>query len=136
MVFDSMRVMRVMVFGTFDRLHPGHRFVIEEACRRGATHVSVARDATVERIKGKKPRQPEEERARAIREVFPNVHVSLGDPDDYLVPVRETTPDLILLGYDQMLPPGIALEDLPCRVERLPAYKPERYKSSLRQEDA
>ena len=43
-------------------------------------------------------------------------------------------PLALLLGYDQQLPPGVTEADLPCAVQRLPAYRPEEFKSSLLQE--
>jgi len=124
--------MRVLVFGTFDRLHPGHKFLLTEAGKRGDLTVVVARDANVRRIKGRLPTQNESERAEEIRRAFPRAGVILGDSEDYLRPIREQMPDLILLGYDQQLPPGIREEDFSCLTERLPAYKPERFKSSIR----
>ncbi|MFH1443983.1 MAG: adenylyltransferase/cytidyltransferase family protein [Candidatus Peregrinibacteria bacterium] len=123
--------MRVLVFGTFDRLHPGHIFVLTEAQKRGDLTVVIARDRTVEHYKGRLPMQLEEERKEAVSHAMPSATVILGDSDDYLRPVRETAPDLILLGYDQMLPEGVCTEDLPCLVERLPAFHPQRFKSSL-----
>lgn len=127
--------MRVLLFGTFDRLHPGHRFVLTEAQKRGKLTIIVARDVTVQRHKGKLPMQSEEERRAAVSRAVPSARVLLGDSDDYLRPVRENAPDLILLGYDQGLPRKVKLEDLPCPVERLPAFRPELYKSSLRRKD-
>ena len=123
--------MRVLVFGTFDRLHPGHKYFLSEAEKRGKLFVSVALGKTVAKIKGKKPRQNQEVRVRAIREASPSAEVSLGSESDYLKPVRDISPDLILLGYDQNLPPGISMEDLNCEIERLGAFEPEKYKSSL-----
>ncbi len=123
--------MKVLVFGTFDGFHPGHYFFLEEAETYGDLHVVVARDETVERIKGKKAQESEEERAENIREVFPDAHVLLGDAHDYLAPVRQVQPDLIVMGYDQKLPPGVNEPDLPCPVERVDAFKPDEYKSSL-----
>ncbi len=123
--------MRVLVFGTFDGLHPGHRFVLDQASARGDPFVVIGRDVTVQAIKGKAPKQSEQERARAIREAYPSATVLLGDLHDYLAPVREADPDLILLGYDQKLPPGIADDMLPCPVERLPGHRPDLYKSSI-----
>ncbi|OIO54371.1 hypothetical protein AUJ46_03480 [Candidatus Peregrinibacteria bacterium CG1_02_54_53] len=123
--------MRVLIFGTFDRLHPGHRFVLDEAQKRGDLTVVVARDRTVQRCKGKLPAQSEDERKSAVSQMMPTAQVILGDTDDYLRPVRELAPELILLGYDQTLPKGVRMEDLPCPFERLPAFHPERFKSSL-----
>lgn len=122
---------RVMVFGTFDLLHPGHEFFLREAARRGPLTVVVARDENVRRIKGGRPLQTQERRIRAIRKRFPTVTVIPGDRRDFLMPLRELTPDLILLGYDQTLPPGITEDALFCRIERIRAFHPRQFKSSL-----
>ena len=124
--------MRVLLFGTFDHLHPGHLFVFEEAKKRGDVSIVVARDRNVERIKGRAPDQNEEERRKTVLAAIPEAQVVLGDPGDFLAPVRSIKPDLILLGYDQRFPPGVTDADLPCPVERLPAFEPGKYKSSLR----
>ncbi len=112
--------MKILVFGTFDGLHPGHQFFLVEAGKRGNLHVVVARDENVLYIKNKKPENDENERVEAIRGKFPEVDVRLGDSDDYLKPVRDIKPDLIVLGYDQRMPPGVSERDLGCEVERLP----------------
>jgi len=128
--------MKVLLFGTFDLLHPGHLFVLSEGKKRGDLHVVVARDTTVERIKKKVPAHSQDQRKAAIEAAFPDAVVVLGDDEgDYLKPVREIGPDLILLGYDQRLPPGVIEADLPCPVERLPGFEPEKYKSSLLRRD-
>ncbi len=123
--------MRILVFGTFDHLHPGHRFLLSEASKRGDLSVVVARDVTVEKLKGKRSAQNEDERKAAIETAFPKASALLGDPTDYLIPIHSIKPDLILLGYDQELPPGVSIESLGCPVERLPAFEPEKYKSSI-----
>lgn len=123
--------MRVLAFGTFDLLHPGHRFVLTEAAARGDLSVVVARDGNVKKIKGHAPTDSEESRLANVRAVVPNAEVFLGDPDDFLSPVRRVQPDLIILGYDQLLPPGVSEADFACPVKRLPAFEPDRYKSSL-----
>ena len=127
--------MKVLVFGTFDHLHPGHEFVLQQAQKRGQLHVVVARDVNVEKIKGRPPDETEEDRLKDVKSACPDCHPKLGDEEDFLVPVREIKPDLILLGYDQQLPPGVSEEDLPCPVERLSAFEPERWKSSLQREN-
>ena len=123
--------MRVLVFGTFDLLHDGHRFVLNEASARGELSIIVARDSTVQRIKGRSPIDSETVRRENVQRVVPDAHVILGDTEDFLAPVRKVKPDLILLGYDQSMPPGVDPSSLPCPVERLPAYKPETFKSSI-----
>ncbi len=127
-----IRPINILMFGTFDRLHPGHEFVIREAMKRGGVTVIVARDRNVERIKGFAAQESEDTRIHNLQAAFPSVTVLLGDAKDFLRPVRDIKPDLILLGYDQKLPPGVGEADFPCPVERLPAFEPERFKSSLR----
>lgn len=124
--------MRVLVTGTFDDLHPGHRFLLTEAQKRGDLFVIIARDANVWKIKGRAPLQNEEQRKEAIETAYPGAMVMLGDTVDFLKPVRDIHPDLLLLGYDQKLPPGVQESDLPYPTERLPAFDPHIHKSSLR----
>lgn len=138
-VFPPVVLMRVLIFGTFDHLHPGHKFVVQEALKRacrgevsGEAHVVIARDENVEHIKGRLPKQNEQERLQALQQAIPAAKVRLGDLEDFLTPVREIQPDCILLGYDQKLPPGVSESDLPCPTERLPAFEPHKWKSSLR----
>lgn len=123
---------RVLICGTFDYLHPGHCFLIREAQKYGTLSVIVAQDGTVERVKGRKPLQNEQKRMKVLRETFPELHVLLGDKENFLTPVLALQPDLLFLGYDQQLPPGIREQDLPCALARLPPFHPEKYKSSLR----
>jgi cytidyltransferase-like protein len=130
MVYNAL-MPKVLVFGTFDGLHPGHRFLLTEASKRGDLHVVIARDANVMRIKGLEAIQSEQVRLQALQEAFPTATVMLGDPQDFLAPLKKVQPDLILLGYDQRLPPGVTDADLGSSVERLPAFEPEKWKSSL-----
>jgi len=125
---------RVLVFGTFDRLHPGHEFLLREAKKRGELTVVIARDTTVKQLKGREPVQGEKERCRAVQAVIPEANVLLGDQNDFRKPLQEVRPDCVLLGYDQKLPPGVSPDDLPGKVERLPAFEAGTYKSSLQRQ--
>lgn len=127
--------MKVMVFGTFDLLHPGHEYVLSEAGKRGDVTVVVARDANVQKMKNLKTAQSEDERADAIRKKFPSYDVRLGNSTDFLAPLREVKPDLILLGYDQKLPPHVTEADLGATIERLAALEPHKHKSSLKRKE-
>jgi FAD synthetase len=131
---------RILLFGTFDDVHPGHHFLFEEALKRAhetedaELWVVIARDTTVHRIKGHMPVQPEGERMKAIQDAYPDAHIVLGDAQDFRRPLHDICPDLVLLGYDQALPPGVVIEDFPCLVQRLPPFHPDKYKSSLRRQ--
>ncbi len=113
-----------MVFGTFDLLHPGHVYLIEEAAHLGKVTVVVARDETVLQIKGRKPRESLKQRKKTIEQRFPEAIVVAGSASDFLEPIRNHRPDIILLGYDQKLPPGVTKKSvtaasLPPQGERL-----------------
>lgn len=122
---------RVMVFGTFDVFHPGHRFFIEQAMALGSELVIViARDETVKRLKPLL-RNPEEVRLQAVQRAFPEAKVVLGDEQDPMKVVREYQPDLVCLGYDQIGFSEQLQRDFPqIPVERIQPFEPERYKSS------
>jgi FAD synthetase len=120
----------ILIFGTFDQFHAGHRYVIEEAMALGNLTVVVAQDENVKRMKGFYPEQNEDERVRFLRKKYPDAQLALGHESDFFDPIRRIQPDLIVLGYDQAMPPGIHEEDLPCTVKRLDAFEPEKWKSS------
>jgi cytidyltransferase-like protein len=91
------------VFGTFDLLHTGHRFLLEQARRHGdRLVVSLARDQFVRSWKGKEPRYPEGERAQRLKATGLADEVRLSDPEQRSFAVlAEVCPDLICLGHDQ-----------------------------------
>lgn len=123
--------MKVVTFGTFDHLHEGHKAYLQFAQAKGDLYIIVARDKNVEHIKGAKPDNEEQDRVQAVQAAFPNAVVELGDAENYLKPLANIEPDLIVLGYDQQLPPGISEADLPCPVERAQSHNPGEFKSSL-----
>lgn len=94
------RVIRVVATGTFDILHPGHLYYLEESRRLGdELYVIVARDANVKH----KPRPilPEDQRLRMVRALKPVDHALLGDLHDMFKPIAEIGPDIITLGFNQ-----------------------------------
>lgn len=95
---------KVMVFGTYDLLHPGHAFFINQAREMGdKLIVIIGRDQNVKKIKGQMPVWDEQKRRDELRKAFPDPAISilLGDLEDFYVPVRKYQPDIIALGYDQ-----------------------------------
>ncbi|MDD1728887.1 MAG: adenylyltransferase/cytidyltransferase family protein [Methanospirillum sp.] len=93
-------IRRVVATGTFDILHPGHLWYLNESARLGSElWVIVARDENVKH----KPRPviPEEQRVimvGALKGVFKAV---LGDQHDMFRPIEEIRPDVITLGFNQ-----------------------------------
>ena len=130
---------RIMVFGTFDVLHKGHLHFFYQARKLAKSPfliVSVARDANVKKIKGKKPRQPEQKRLAAIKKIKLVNQALLGNKKNYWSHIIKSRPDVIALGYDQVaytrnLKKILAQKGLRVKISRLRAYKPHLYKSSL-----
>jgi FAD synthetase len=91
---------RVVATGTFDLLHPGHIYYLEESAKLGdELFVIVARDANVRH----KPRPviPEEQRRRMIASLKPVDNAVLGDLHDMFRPIQEIRPELITFGFNQ-----------------------------------
>src|SRR3989344_4576984 len=99
---------KVLVFGTFDGLHEGHKDFFRQA-REYGDHlvVVVGKDSTVEKTKNRLPRFNEQERLKVIQESGLVNEARLGNeaaPGEKLDPykiVEEIKPDIICLGYDQ-----------------------------------
>lgn len=92
---------RVVVAGTFDIIHPGHVGLLREAWRLGRVHVIIARDDSVRKIKGREPFVPEEQRLQVVSAIRYVYDARLGSKTDFLEPLREIKPDIVLLGPDQ-----------------------------------
>lgn len=128
---------RVLVFGTFDLIHPGHIHFLKKAKKHGnELVVIVARDETVKKIKGQDPLYDEDQRKEAVEYLGIADKVSLGNRVDKYGVVRRFSPDIIALGYDQKhFVDGLSriiekLEKKP-KIVRIKAYKPKKYKSSI-----
>jgi len=127
----------ILLFGTFDFLHSGHIFTFEAAKKLGDTLVvSVARDAAVEQIKGKRPLHSEEERLALVKHIDIVDDAFLGDEEQSVYSFfSEFVPDVIALGYDQDalkadIEQFLSGHNIDATCVTLPAYKPEEMKSS------
>jgi FAD synthetase len=90
----------VVATGTFDILHPGHIYYLEESRKLGEElHVIVARDANVRHKPP--PVIPEEQRLRVVAALRIVDHARLGDPVDMFRPIEELRPAVITLGFNQ-----------------------------------
>lgn len=127
---------KVMIFGTFDGLHDGHRSLFRQATEHGDHIIAViARDETVQKIKGRLPRFHEYERIAALLhiDVIDDIVLGYGEEDKCCV-VRDHAPDIVLLGYDQ----NVFVQELYTLAQqqnffivRARPYKEHIYKSSL-----
>lgn len=127
---------RVMVFGTFDGLHPGHLNFFKQAKSYGSDLIIViARDKNVVSIKGHLPKYSEKERLLAVKKLFKNIDyvtVLLGQVKNPYAIIEKHKPKIICLGYDQAgFADNLKNEYPVIKVIRLKPYYPKIYKSSI-----
>ncbi len=125
-------MIKVMCFGTFDKLHPGHRSYLEQAKRYGDyLIVVVARDERVKRLKGKLPSEKEEFRKKNLEELDIINKVILGNLENRFKVIEDEKPDVICLGYDQEVDEEKLRKKFRGKIIRLKPFKEDVYKSSL-----
>jgi len=91
---------RVVATGTFDILHPGHLYYLEESKKMGdELWVIVARDANVKHKPC--PIIPEDYRLQMVTALKPVDHAILGDKTDMFRPIKDIRPDVITIGFNQ-----------------------------------
>ena len=96
----------VLASGVFDLLHLGHVRFLEDAKKAGGANakliVIIAKDSTVEKIKGRKPIMSEEQRRTLVEALKVVDEAVLGyEGLDIGEVVAKIKPDVIALGYDQ-----------------------------------
>ncbi|RLI13416.1 FAD synthase [Candidatus Bathyarchaeota archaeon] len=96
----------VLASGVFDLLHYGHVYYLTNAKKAGGENaklvVVVARDKTVERLKGSRPVIPEDQRRALVESLKVVDEAILGCEDMNMAKIIERVkPDVIALGYDE-----------------------------------
>lgn len=130
-----MREKKVIAFGTFDKVHFGHINFLEQAKEYGDLTVVIARDKTVEEVKGSNPKHSEKERKEQVENLKLANKVLLGMLDDKYKVIEEVNPNIIALGYDQKsftekLPEELKKRKIKAKIVRLKPYNEKVYKSS------
>ena len=99
---------KVMAFGSFDFLHPGHVHYLTKASKLGDyLIVVVARDSSIRSIKGKAPIFGQKERARLVGSLRMVDKAVVGNElrksgDMYKI-LKRHRPNAIVFGYDQQV---------------------------------
>ena len=120
-----------MCFGVFDNLHLGHLSYLRQARKYGdQLIVVVARDKNVLKIKGKLPKQNEKIRQKAIQKLSLSQKVILGQLRDKFKVVVKHKPNVICLGYDQVVDMDGLKQIFLGKIVKLKSHKPNIYKSS------
>lgn len=129
-----------MASGTFDIIHPGHAFYLEEAKKLGGAgaelFVVIATDKTVEKHK-RIPIMDQEQRAEMISKLKVVDDVFIGDENDPFKIVLEKKPDIIAIGSDQNFSPEklqkqLQSMGLSCEVVKIKDYKKFELDSSCK----
>ncbi len=128
---------KIMVFGSFDGIHDGHRAFFKEARSHGDYLIAVlAQDHIIEHLKGRAPKLNLTERFEHLNKEDGVDEVVIGDKElSAWEVVQKYQPEIIAVGYDQTL----LREDLEKHLVRLgvqpdikvmSAYEPDIYHSS------
>lgn len=93
---------KVLVFGTFDNLHPGHIFFLSEAKKLGDLYVSVASNESVAQRKKRDPKQDISERIEGVKKTGIAQDVLPGDKTlNEWTALKIVQPDIVAVGFDQ-----------------------------------
>lgn len=96
-------MIRVMCFGTFDILHPGHVAFLTKARKLGdELYVVVSRDARRRALSGKTPIHTQKERMLVLAALRSVTRVLAGHATDPLFQIKKIKPAVIVLGHDQV----------------------------------
>ena len=98
----------VLASGVFDLVHYGHVRFIEEAKKIGGDEsrlvIIVARDKTVQRLKGRRPIISEDQRRAVIESLKPVDEAILGYEDlSFEDTILKVNPNIIAMGHDQQI---------------------------------
>jgi FAD synthetase len=93
---------KVLIFGTFDRLHAGHLYFLSEAKKIGRLHISVASDQNTFDLKGRWPIQSAPLRKKGLEKLKIADKVFIGESKtESWIQLEKLNPDIVVLGYDQ-----------------------------------
>lgn len=131
-------MIKVMVFGSYDGLHPGHLDFFKQAKELGDyLIVSVGTDLNVEKFKGRKPLFTQDERLELISNLKIVDEAVMGAANDFYLEIQIHGPSFICLGYDQWAKEEEVLAELSkvglsdTKVVRMNAYQKDRAKSTI-----
>lgn len=93
---------RVVVFGTFDLIHPGHIAFLTAARKLGdELVVVVTRDARVRAEKGRAPLFNQKERLAIVQAIRSVDRAVLGEPPGKWSLLAKLRPSVVAVGHDQ-----------------------------------
>jgi FAD synthetase len=130
----------IMATGTFDLVHPGHGYYLQESKNLGGEDaklvVVVARDSTV-RSRKRVPVINEEQRLEVVKLLKPVDEAYLGSTTDMFEIVKKINPDIITIGSDQnfdleRLQKELGKRNLKAEVVKITGYRKSSLDSSCK----
>ncbi len=133
------KLVKIMVFGTFDGLHKGHIHFFNQAkniVKNSFLIVSIARDKNVLKIKGKLPFLNEIDRMNLVEECNLVDKIVLSGLKNHIPHIVKENPKIIALGYDQKfyvknLKKDLKNKGILVKIIRLKPYKKNLFKNHL-----
>lgn len=129
---------KVMVFGAFDGLHPGHIDFFKQAKKFGDyLIVSVGTDKNVAKIKGRSAHLNQFERLELVSQLKVVNKAVLGPEKNFYNEIAKIAPNVICLGYDQWATEKEVKRELlkvgltKTKVVRLKPHKIKKAKSTI-----
>ncbi|MCD4704712.1 tRNA pseudouridine(55) synthase TruB [bacterium] len=125
---------KVVIFGTFDIIHPGHISIFKFAKNLAEElFVVVARDQNVNKNRARLDKSfqlifNEKQRLENLKQYKIIDKTILGDLKDPLAFYKQIKPDLIVLGYDQYQNVDL-LKNLDVKIKKAPEFHPELFKT-------
>lgn len=133
---------KILVFGIFDGIHPGHLSFLRQAKKYGDfLVVAVGQDSAVTKFKNKIPKYSLMERLAMVRNVkYVNQAISGDKKQGSYNVVKKEKPDIICLGYDQEklyndLNKSLEIKNFSVVLKTLKPYKHKRYHNSILTKD-
>jgi FAD synthetase len=129
-----------MATGTFDLIHPGHGYYLEESKKVGGDDarlvVVVARDSTV-RSRKRIPVVAEKQRLEVVKMMKPVDEACLGSEIDMFKVVEKIKPDIITIGSDQnyditALKNELIKRNIDAKIVKIKGYKTSQLDSTCK----
>ncbi|HEX7467458.1 MAG TPA: adenylyltransferase/cytidyltransferase family protein [Methanobacterium sp.] len=129
-----------MATGTFDLIHPGHGYYLEESKKVGGDDarlvVVVARDSTV-RSRKRIPVVAEKQRLEVVKMMKPVDEACLGSEIDMFKVVEKIKPDIITIGSDQnyditALKNELKKRNIDAKIVKIKGYKTSQLDSTCK----
>lgn len=132
------KLTRVMCFGAFDGVHPGHLAFLKQAKGFGDfLIVSVGTDKNVKAIKGKPALFSQKDRLALVSAFSIVDEAVLGAESEFYQAIKKQSPNVICLGYDQWASEAEVRRELDrvglltTKIVRLKPFKISKAKSTI-----